>query len=278
MRKGYIRTIPFQDMSNFIELVNKNNSLNNLAGNIQAMSYIIENSGEIFKPLLEKYSNEGNVEAMISLASIFPDFALKKSFFNSFLARAYLKSNRPEDLLSELEARSNKKNRLFSITAFHELLKFPHLEDRVVELAKSYLNTSSFDLPLTVVWSHYFSSEQYEKAYEISKVTPIPVDKVDAVIFRRVQEGENIELGKRYVEFVSCRDYKDRVKERAYGMLLDLLVLKQMHDEAVNLVMDAKSKNVNLEKHYQSTLSTLKSSLERENKPVPFSLDVSNDS
>lgn len=54
------------------------------------MSCIIENVNDIVRPLLEKYSENGDVESLKCVASFIPDFALKKTFFNSYYAKGHI--------------------------------------------------------------------------------------------------------------------------------------------------------------------------------------------
>lgn len=61
-----------------------------LSSSVHIMTYIIENPKEILKPLLEKYSESGDIEKLISVASIIPDFSLRATNFNSFFCQAFV--------------------------------------------------------------------------------------------------------------------------------------------------------------------------------------------
>ncbi|GFY78980.1 uncharacterized protein TNIN_315651 [Trichonephila inaurata madagascariensis] len=271
MKKGFVQSLTLSDMTEFVDLLIKRKLLNELSYIVSAMSFIIENANEIFKPLMDKYSNSGDFESLIQIGNLLPDFSLKKCSFNNFLSRAYILSEKHEDLLLELEKRWDKKNKLFSFQAFEELLKRADLEDRVTNLAKKYLE-QNFDLPIAVVWANYITNENYEKANELYKLHSIPADKVDMLVLKAVRKQENITLGKAYISAINNLNARKRCQERAYGTLLDIMVLKGMYDEATALIAEAQGKDINLEKHYRSTLIMLKSSLEREKKKVPFTI------
>ncbi|XP_055926351.1 leucine-rich PPR motif-containing protein, mitochondrial-like isoform X2 [Argiope bruennichi] len=269
MKKGIVRTLGFNDMTNCLDLLLKNKLLNDFSQNVNAMSYVIENANEILKPLLEKYSSCGDIDSLVEIANFFPDFALKKCSFNNYLSKGYISSEKHEDLLFELEKCCDKRNKLFSVFAFEELLKRPDLEERVINLAKKYLK-SNFDMPIAVVWAHYLIQGRYEEAEALYKLHSVPADKIDTLVLRTVRQQENVILGKAYISVINSIDAPKRCKERTYGTVLDVLVLKEMYDDAAGLVAEAQAKDIDLEKHYQSTLITLKNALEREKKKVQF--------
>ncbi|GBM05740.1 hypothetical protein AVEN_55834-1 [Araneus ventricosus] len=270
MKKGVVRTLGLSDMTNFLDLLLKNKILSDLSKNVNAMSYLIENANEILKPLLEKYSSSGDIDSLIEIANVFPDFALKKSSYNIYLTKAYISSEKHEDLLLELEKRWDKNNKLFSIFAFEELLKRRDLEERVINLAQKYLE-SNFDIPIAVVWAHYLIQGRCDEADAFYKSHSVPADKVDMLVMRTVRQQENVNLGMAYISVINNTDASKRCKERIYGTVLDVLVLKEMYDDAAALVVEAQAKDIDLEKHYRSMLITLKNALEREKKNVPFS-------
>ncbi|GFV51340.1 uncharacterized protein TNCV_2999281 [Trichonephila clavipes] len=271
MKRGFVRSLTLNDMTEFVDLLIKRKLLNELSYIVPAISFIIENANEIFKPLMDKYSNSGDFESLIQIGNLLPDFSLKKFSFNNALSRAYILSEKHEDLLLELEKRWDEKNKLFSFQGFVELLKKADLEDRVTNLARKYLK-QKFDLPIAVLWAHYITNENYEKANELYKLHSIPADKVDMLVLKAVRKQENITLGKAYISAINNLNARKRCQERAYGTLLDIMVLKGMYDEATALIAEAQGKDINLEKHYRSTLIMLKSSLEREKKKVPFTI------
>lgn len=271
MKKGFVRSLTLNDMTQFVDLLIEKNILNELDHIVPAMSFIIENANEILKPLMEKFSSVGDFESLIQIGNLLPDFSLRKCSFNSFLSKAYISSEKYEDLLMELEKRCDKKNKFFSMQAFEELLKRDDLEERVINLAEKYLE-QNFDLPVAVVWAHFLVHEDYEKANEFYKLHSIQADKVDMMVLKAVHKKENITIGKIYISAINKLNSRKRCKERAYGTLLDVMVLKGMHDEATALIADAQEKDINLEKHYRSTLIMLRSALEREKKKVPFTI------
>ncbi|GFR04755.1 leucine-rich PPR motif-containing protein, mitochondrial [Trichonephila clavata] len=271
LKKGFIRSLTLDDMTEFVRLLIERKLLNELSYNVPAMSFIIENANEIFKPLLDKYSNSCDFESLIQIGNLLPDFSLKKCSYNNFLSRAYILSEKHEDLLIELEKRWDKKNKLFSFQAFEELVRRADLEERVTNLAKKYLE-QNFDLPIAIVWAHYLTNENYEKANELYKLHSIAADKVNMLVLKAVRKQENITLGKAYIAAINNLNARKRCQEKAYGTLLDIMVLKGMYDEATALIAEAQGKDINLEKHYRSTLIMLKSSLEREKKKVPFTI------
>ena len=61
-----------------------------LSTSVHAMSYILENVKEVLKPILEKYSQAGDVEKFSLIMSFMPDFSLISSGFNSYFCKAYL--------------------------------------------------------------------------------------------------------------------------------------------------------------------------------------------
>ncbi|KAG8189107.1 hypothetical protein JTE90_028650 [Oedothorax gibbosus] len=270
LKKGIIQSIPSIEMSNFIELLVQEKRTNDFQANSQAMSCIIANASFIVKPLLEKYSASGDTESLKALASFVPDFTLKKVFFNSYYARSHFVSEKYEDLLSDLETNQSKgSSKLFCIAAFEGLLQHSEFEERVLKLAKGYLN-ANFDLPISIVWALYFAKGNLEKAKDIFKMHKIPVEKVDSLILKVVRQDSNIELGRAYIDELNLQSgIKTRTKERSYGTLLDVLVSNSMWEEATALLADAKQNGVNLENSCPSSLITLKSALENENKEIP---------
>ncbi|CAL1261753.1 unnamed protein product [Larinioides sclopetarius] len=271
LKKGVVRTLEFSDMTNFLDLLLKNKILSDLSQDVNAVSYLIENSSEILKPLLEKYSRSGDIDSLIEIANFFPDFALKKCFYNIYLSKAYISSEKHEDLLLELEKHWDKKYTFFSIFAFEELLKRPDLEERVINLAKRYLE-SNFDIPVAVVWAHYLIQGRYDEADAFYKSYSVQADKVDVLVMRTVRQQENVNLGMSYLSVINNTDASKRCKEKIYGTLLDVLVLKEMYDDAAALIVEAQAKDIDIKMKYRSTLITLKNALEREKKNVPFSI------
>lgn len=273
LKKGYIRSLSSKCMTDLVDVCLEKNCIKDLSTNVQAMSYIIENSKEILRPVLEKYSTAGEVEKLRAVANYFPDFSIKKIGFNTFFAKSFISNGKHEDLLSELEERCEKKSKLFSVAAFEELLKFPQFEDRLLKLSQKYLD-SNFDLPFAVIWAHHFMKEDYQKADEIiSKLKSFNVDSgINSRILRMVREDENVSLGRRYVDFITPLNVRQRVKTAAYGTLLDVMVLKEKYDDAVDLVLESEKLQLLLHTHFHTTLVTLKSALESANKPVPFSI------
>ncbi|GFT70491.1 leucine-rich PPR motif-containing protein, mitochondrial [Nephila pilipes] len=271
MKKGLVRSLKLNDMTQLINLLIDKKILNELSYNVAAMSFLIENTNEILKPLIEKYSTSGDIESLNQIGNLLPDFSLKNCYFYRFLSNAYIISEKYEDLLLELEKSLDKKNKMFSLLSFLELLKRTDLEERVINLAKRYLE-QNFDFPVAVVWAHYLINENYEKANEFFKLHPIPADKVDMIILKAVREEENIKIGRSYISAINELNVRKRCKEKAYGVLVDVMVLRGMYDEATALIIEAQDKDINLEKHYRSTLITLRSALEREKKEVPFTI------
>ncbi|GBN09287.1 hypothetical protein AVEN_73564-1 [Araneus ventricosus] len=271
MKKGFVRKIPLNEMTAVVHLLIKTEKIFDLSCCVQAMSYILDNVDEILKPLLEKYSNSGDIGSLNRIGKVVPDFALIKCSFNDYLTKAYISSEKYEDLILELERRWNAKNKLFSIPAFQELLKRPELEERVVNLAKKYLECN-FDLPLAVVWAHCLVNSNFEKANELFKTYSIPADKVDMMVLKAVSQQGNIRAGQLYISAVNHLNARSRCKERAYGTLLDILVSKGRCDDAVALITEAKGNNLCVEKHYKSTLIKLKNALEGDRKEVPFTI------
>ncbi|XP_054722868.1 uncharacterized protein LOC129232793 [Uloborus diversus] len=236
------------------------------------MSYLIEEANQVFQPLLEKYSKAGDVESLNSIHNLLPDFSLRKMAFNYFYSKAFIESERYEDLLLEMEKNLGHKNKVFSASAFQELLKIPSLEERCLELAERYMELS-FDVPVAVLWAHYFVNENFEKAETILKRHGVSFDKIDPSVLRAIRKTENISMGKKYIEILEDRpSVRQRTKERAYGTLLDILVLKEQYDEAASLASRGERMGLPLHKYYFSTLMTLKNALEREGKPVPFTV------
>lgn len=280
LKKGYIRTLSIKTLTDLVDLCVENNRGQNLAFNTQAMSYIIDNAKDVLKPILEKYAESGVVEKFVNISSFIPDFSLMSVNFNYHFSKAFISSGQYENLLLHLEEHFNKKNRLFSPVAFQELLKHPEYEDRVYNLAVKYLEESDLSTPMATVWAHYFSNENYKKADELYKKHCFNIDRVDSIVLKTIKKNESVSLAKEYVNFVKTTSLRPRLKERAYGAAIDLLVFKGMYDEAAELVVESEKQSLLLNKYYLSTLVTLKNALEKENKPVPFtlSLDVSSES
>ncbi|GIY68198.1 uncharacterized protein CEXT_88791 [Caerostris extrusa] len=271
MKKGYIRSLTFNDMTLFLDLLIRKKCLADLSSNVQAMSYVIQFVNEVFKPLLEKYSCSGDIDSIYEIATLLPDFALSKCNFNHYLTTAYIKSGKCEDLLYELEKHFNHvRIKLFTIPAFLEFLKRPDLEERTIKLANKYLEVN-FDLPIAVVWAYYLTHENYEKANEFYLLYKIPVEKVATMVLKAIREQENVTMGKMYISILDDNS-KNRLKERAYATVLEILISKEMYNDAIALITEAREKNIDVEKQYRSILVRLKIALEKEKKEVPFAI------
>ncbi|KFM63969.1 hypothetical protein X975_22521, partial [Stegodyphus mimosarum] len=275
MKKGHIRLLSIEELSQFIDLLVQNKRVKDIVTNVQVMSYIIEYPTEILKPLLQKYSENGDIDSVNEVITNFPDFTQKKVQSRHFYYKALISSGRYEDVICDFEKSAESPeegSKIFSTYAFFELLKLPDLRERAIKVAEKHLETK-FYLPSILVGVHYFINENYDKARELLQVHPPSLDKVDSMILRSVKETGNVTLGMQYVNLVNeLTAVKYRIKIRAYGNLLDILVRKEMFDEAAALIKKAEEHEVYLHKYYQSTLMSLKTSLENQNKSVPFNV------
>ncbi|GIY09001.1 uncharacterized protein CDAR_296641 [Caerostris darwini] len=224
---------------------------------------------KILKPLLEKYSSSGDVDAINEIKKNFPELAFIKNYYS----KAYIVSERYEDLLFAYENNLNEGRSIFKMSAFLDILKKPHLEERAISLAKKYKEQDQdFDLPITAVWAHCLTNEHYRKAEEFCKVFSVSAHLVGRMVSKVAREKENVTMAMNYLSAIKDIDCQKKHKENAYGTLLDILVLKEMYDDASLLVVEAQEKDINLEKYYRSTLVMLKNALQRERKNVPFTI------
>ncbi|GIY59995.1 leucine-rich PPR motif-containing protein, mitochondrial [Caerostris extrusa] len=267
MKKVEVRSISVDDMSKFLDMLLQKRSLNDLSKNVHAMDYIKDNMPKILKPLLEKYSSSGDVDAINEMKKNFPELAFMKNYYS----KAYIVSERYEDLLFAYENNLNEARSIFKMSAFLDILKRPHLEGRAISLAKKY-KEQDFDLPIAAVWAHCLTNEHYRKAEEFCKLFSISAHLVGRMVSKVAREKENVTMAMNYLSAIKDIDCQNKHKENAYGTLLDILVLKEMYDDASLLVVEAQEKDINLEKHYRSTLVMLKNALQRERKNVPFTI------
>ncbi|XP_035211877.1 leucine-rich PPR motif-containing protein, mitochondrial-like [Stegodyphus dumicola] len=274
MKKGYIRLLSFEELSQFIDLLVQNRRVKAITPNVQVMSYIIEYPTEILKPLLEKYCENGDVDSVNEVITNLPAFTQRKVQSQHFYYKTLIFSGKHEDVICDFEksAEHPEGKKAFSSYAFFELLKVPDLRERAIKVAEKHCE-GKFYLSSILVGIHYFINENYDKARELLQLHPASLDKVDALILRSVKETENVTLGMQYVKLVNeLTAVKNRTKMRAFGNLLEILVQKEMYDEAVGLIKKAEEHQVPFHKYYQNTLMSLKTALENQNKPVPFNV------
>ncbi|GFY52951.1 hexokinase_2 domain-containing protein [Trichonephila inaurata madagascariensis] len=184
----------------------------------------------------------------------------------------------PEYYLLELKKRFQDKNKLFSVQSFMKLLENPDMYTEAVELAYSYLSDLQYDVPLSVVWTFNFLNENYEEAEKIFKIHSVSLSQVNSIVLQKILSTENFDLCTRYCEFLStnCTDVK--VKIKAYRSIFDLLVDRNMYEEALKLVRELMNSKISLSNLHLPSLKVLHNyclkSSERDEKIIVFPLPL----
>ncbi|GFR31258.1 hexokinase_2 domain-containing protein [Trichonephila clavata] len=184
----------------------------------------------------------------------------------------------PEYYLLELKKRFQEKNKLFSVQSFMKLLENPDMYTEAVELAYSYLSDLQYDVPLSVVWTFNFLNENYEEAEKVFKIHSVSLSQVNSIILQKILSTENFDLCTRYCEFLStnCTDVK--VKIKAYQSIFDLLVDRNMYEEALKLVRELMDSKISLSNLHLPSLKVLHNyclkSSERDENIIVFPLPL----
>ncbi|XP_035225689.1 uncharacterized protein LOC118198180 isoform X2 [Stegodyphus dumicola] len=100
-------------------------------------------------------------------------------------------------------------------------------------------------------------SEEYSEAETLYKMYPISIKKANYLVCQKIRSAENLEIGKKYKEFLkkNCSDRK--VIQCAYKTLLDFFFYNGEHKEAVTLVHECIEMDIPLNKLRFSTLRML---------------------
>ncbi|GBM88217.1 hypothetical protein AVEN_225768-1 [Araneus ventricosus] len=201
------------------------------------------------------------------ISAFVPDVKVKLIFCNNtgFATGAALaacigscqKRRNPEIYLSELKGRIQENNKLFSVQSFLKVLENPVLYTEALILANCYLEHLKFDVPHSVIWGFNFLNENFEEAEKILKIHPVSLHQVNSMICEKIWSTENFDLSKKYSEFLRkhCDDLK--VKTKAYRCIFELLVNKNMYDEAMKFIQELKEMEIPLSDLPMSSLQAL---------------------
>ncbi|XP_055946935.1 uncharacterized protein LOC129980583 [Argiope bruennichi] len=195
----------------------------------------------------------------------------------AYMASSQKRKN-PETYLNELKGRIQENNKLFSVQNFLKLLENPNLYAEALILAKCYLEHLKFDVPLSVIWGFNFLNGNFEEAEEIFKIHPVSLNQVNSMICEKIRSTENFDLSKTYSEFLkkNCDDLK--VKIKAYRCIFELLVNKNMYEEAIKLIEEFKEMEIPISNLPMSSLKIIHNfcvkNLEKNESVTKFALPL----
>ncbi|GAB6020657.1 hypothetical protein CHUAL_003327 [Chamberlinius hualienensis] len=227
----------------------------------------------VLKFLLGKLSAVPDVDTIEHIGKQLSEDVKKTVAFNNYICRAFVNGNRSGELLQWLESGFPDNQTSFPNRGILTLLnKNPEYIDRVYNLAQSYAS-KGYLLPLNMMWVHFFSQENYEKADAIFKSTPEFKNKFIFIdIVRLSRETKNESMARKLVDMVKVSQMNEQLKCTSFSGLIDIQCDKNEIESALKSYEEAITLGLSPNSMKQSTLERLRNGLKALEKPLPASL------
>jgi len=245
---------------------------------------------KIFRFLLNKLATTGAVDDINAIGQFLSTKIKKDVSYDNRLCNAYLSAGRGAEFLDILVAdldmaTANGDTQMMSLIqdrfprggAMGLLDNHPELLDKFTVLAEGFAKTG-YVAPMNVLWTYHFINENTATADSIWENY---VKGSNQIMFQKVcqvaRSTGNLSLAFGLVNKLADADQVTRgARGIAYSCLLDCLCSKEDHQQGWTVLQDALSRGVELEDVNRTALIRLKSGLEAEGQPFPYTIPPKN--
>jgi len=245
---------------------------------------------KIFRFLLNKLATTGAVDDINAIGQFLSTKIKKDVSYDNRLCNAYLSAGRGAEFLDILVADldmavANGDQEMMTLIqdrfprggAMGLLDNHPELLEKFTVLAEGFAKTG-YVAPMNVLWTYHFINENSVVADSIWENY---VKGSNQIMFQKVcqvaRSTGNLTLAFGLVNKLADADQVTRgARGIAYSCLLDCLCTKEDHQQGWNVLQDALGRGVELEDVNRTALVRLKSGLEAEGKPFPYTIPPKN--
>ncbi|KAK7057041.1 hypothetical protein SK128_001374 [Halocaridina rubra] len=238
----------------------------------------------IFKYLLNKLAQAGNIDSIAFFESHLDDNLMKQVSYSNRLCNAYMQCGRTDEFLERLITQANAAD----IDPAHLKSRFPAggimgiLERERDALSKvkvlvEKLASRGITSPANCLWMHFFSEGSYAEAKEVYD-RYLTNSKGEVLMFgnicKKARETNNTEVPSQLIEILNSRpDTSANAKGIVYSCWMDVLSATERYDEALS-VLEKGLKDISLENLNTTALKRVKDGLAASNKTFPYTIPV----